>query len=195
MITKETVKDWPANLLMQELTRSYKLYDQEANETGNSGFFHHCHEIFFEISTSCQVRGYDSKEIIKNCVWWKSAWIPTHKRTKGLFVEHLQIITDLADMFNVAILCCSNPFDLVQTDETTTPEELESIFRNGIGFHYVANYEASKLRQRDRLRSAGYVSKSYGRILDRDRISKRDQLIYIPENLTPKLKRYLACLG
>ena len=87
---------------------------------------------------------------------------------------------------NVAILGVANPFDLSQGD---TPTQNDEIFINDRGFRYLPDYEDAKMRQRQLMMSLGFRPTRLDNIGDRERIKKKDRLLFLPPTLEPEIMR------
>ena len=90
---------------------------------------------------------------------------------------------------NVAILGVAKPFDLSQGD---TPTQNDEIFINDRGFRYLPDYEDAKMRQRQRMRSLGFRPTKLDNIGDRERIKKKDRLMFRPEGFNREVLRAIA---
>ena len=186
----------PAQNFFQAIDKCYELIDQEKSCDGfvNTGKWTFHDEIFVAMANVPRLPtiGYEVSDYV---VHLKSVWVPHHFRSKGLFVEHLKLMTDYAQLFGVAIIACANPFDLATVDETATSQELRAVFKTELGFYYLEeDFQQKKLRQRERFKSAGFQRCRIGAIQNRQRIKKHDQLAFIPDTLEGPLQRSMKLL-
>ena len=98
----------------------------------------------------------------------------------------MEILLEYAKGASVAIVGVANPFDLSQGD---TPTQNDEIFINDRGFRYLPDYEDAKMRQRQRMRSLGFRPTKLDNIGDRERIKKKDRLLFLPSTLEPEITR------
>ena len=188
----------PAAKFFRAIDNSYSLFHQHKTHKDyvSVGMWNSYGGEFFFTMESMLRLPLTTDYVGEDVVYLKSVWVPNHHRRSGVFLEHLKIITEMAEMFGTAIITCCNPFDLAVVDETNTLEELRETFKEEIGFYYVQDgYLEKKFRQRERFKSVGFRQTNIGPIQDRKRIKKKDQLAFIPESMpNQKLFRHMRAI-
>lgn len=171
----------PVVQFMHAISSSMRLIQQDVH----IGYFHLGDEFFIQFELVDRVSKLCSG-LINDAVFIRSVWVPPHRRGQNRFHENMTMVTQLADLYGVALFSICNPCEW--SSDYSTIEDMREIFVKGWGFRYVPDYIAKKFRQRQRFKRLGFRCMAFGGIKDRDRIKKKDRLAYLPKSLDEEVK-------
>lgn len=175
----------PAELFFEGVAGSFEILCIHEN----AAKFHYHHEFFVQLETMGYFNGV-TEGVQEHMVMLRSAWVPPASRGRGSFVSGMELLLDYARGVGVAVVAVANPFDLSHSGRT--PAELENIFVNEIGFSYTVLYEEKKLRQRRRMQQLGFRSIRLDSIGNRNRIKRKDCLLFLPQRFDQALLRRIV---
>lgn len=180
-MTEPTTKPKPVELFLHAMSSFMRLIKQD----DHIGYFHRGDEFFIQFELVDTVSKLCSG-LINYAVFIRSVWIPRHRRGQNRFHDNMTIVKEFADLYGVILFGIANPCEW--SSDYSTIDDMREIFIKGRGFRYVPDYIEKKLRQRQRLRRLGFRCFPFGGIKDRDRIKKKDRLVYLPETLDQEVK-------
>ena len=176
------IKRIPTEICMAALSGHFELIYQK-DYSGK--FCNNEHSFYFNVELMYRLNRI-TEGVFDNLVTMRSAWVPKGDRGNGIFMRNMEIILEYAKGAGCGIIGVANPFELAIG---STREENDNIFINDVGFRLVGDYEEEKIKQRSRMRALGFKTTVLKNIGDRDRIKKKDRMIFQPQTMSVEMAR------